>query len=205
MTCDTADLNCAIEQLGRTLTDFDASTFFLTTVATAIGVLVGALPPAVIYYLERRRAQRERLGSALSALMEVISDFCVKTNDFYSPSRTSTLIRRRKTESFDWPVIGSIAAARMLCTSADDRAILDRIRELVLVGRSAEPSIRTFNLSYVWRICIVWQGGQRVAATLRDIDELIAATIAGATYDDHFRDRDTTRISRSVTSPSASQ
>lgn len=198
MSCAAADINCAIEQLGRTLTDFDASTFALTTVATAIGVLFGALPPAVIYILERRRAQRERLAAALSALMEVISDFCVRTNDFYSASHTFIAIRRRKTESFDWPVIGSIAAARMLCTSAGDKAILDRIRKLVLVGRTAEPSIRTFNLSYVWRICIIWQGGHTVVETLRDIDELIEATIAGATYDDYFRDRDAARLSKST-------
>lgn len=174
MTCEPNSIQCSINDLGHTLTSFNANDLLATAIATVAGVLFGAFLTRLAARREEKRARllrdEERLNVALGRLIWEINDHSVALRRAWE--------RQQAPESApewlppDYGILAAIAAARMVATSEDEKAVLDGIRQLALEVRLVEIDKRVESLTLVWRTLILWREGMARDKVLKSIDEL---------------------------------
>lgn len=181
MTCDPYSVQCSIDELGRTLTGFNSNEFLATALATLIGVLVGAVLTLFINRGEAKHARslrdreaedrrQERLNTALEKVIWEINDHSLALEKVWERRQAD----QPQPEGLprDFGILAAIAAARMIATSEEEKAVLNAIRELTLDVREAEIRNRVDSLTLVWRTLILWREGSAQDDVLKDLDVL---------------------------------
>ncbi|MDN4641089.1 hypothetical protein QCD70_12595 [Agreia sp. PsM10] len=181
MTCDPQTIICSIDQLTQSLDEFNLNSFLATALATLLGVVAGAglsfLLTTILRRQDRVITERKQMNEALTRMNSDIAAF-----SHHLRTSRPTFFRRKAHLVEDWPVLASIASARILATDSTDIAILDKVRDLVRAGRGTDHVSRTNNLSYVWRTFIVWRDGRDSELILSELDALIDATKRSQTW-----------------------
>lgn len=188
VTCDPYSIQCSIDELGRTLTSFNFNELLATALATLAGVLVGAVLTLLISRGEAKHSRRlrdteaeerrqERLNVALERVIWEINAHSVALRKVWERQQAD----RAKPEWLppDFDILAAIAAARMIATNEDEKAVLNAIRQLTLDVRVAEVRKRIDALTLVWRTLILWREGSTKDDILDDIDELRRKALDG--------------------------
>uniref|UniRef100_A0A942T9M8 Uncharacterized protein n=1 Tax=Neobacillus citreus TaxID=2833578 RepID=A0A942T9M8_9BACI len=179
MHCEPNSIQCSIAELGRTLTSFNPNDLLATALATLVGVLVGsglaflisrgeAAHARELRDEEREDRRRERLNAALENLIWQINEHALALLG----ERSRSDIPGREWSAPDFGVLAAIAAARMIATNEDERAVLNEIRELTLAVRAAPIEKRIDSLTLVWRTLILWRERSSHDEVMRDLRQL---------------------------------
>lgn len=189
MTCEPISTACSIDELGRTLTSFNANDLLATAIATVIGVIVGAMFALIGSRFEAGHARElreqeadtrrvERMDVALERIIWEINNHSIDLRKVWERQQADQ--PQPEWLPSDFSILAAIAAARMLAKTDDEKAVLDRIRELALNVRLAEVKARVASLTLVWRTLIQWREGAVLEVVLKDIDDLEKQALGGA-------------------------
>ncbi|MBW8027766.1 hypothetical protein EOG37_13900 [Clavibacter michiganensis subsp. michiganensis] len=192
MKCTELPIECALRDLGNTLTSFNINDLISTTLATVIGVVVGGAfslwfaakdakrtardRESEQEHLRRLRSdelearRKDRLQAALVRVIEAINAHNLDLLDLHQRQEENTELVDWL--PVDWPVLASVASARMIAKDDSEREILNGIRDFIMRLRTVSIRDRMQPMSEIWRVIILWQDGGDSVSILGEINKL---------------------------------
>ncbi|EQM83389.1 hypothetical protein [Microbacterium maritypicum] len=191
MDCDKYPISCELEQIARAISDSDASTFWLTLLATLVGAVAAGATSIALYRHELKTRNRGEIDVAVSELIREVQKYSqeytrfvkdLRSWQFAEADRLSALLGSGPTTPREMPDSpareGIDTAVEMLVvlTNGDDRRVAERCRE-VLYELNFLKDFEAQRVEYgsVRRVLVAWRARKRDAdatiANLETIDE----------------------------------